>query len=146
MLLTEFDTPIFHKVLIKANRMKVFNAITTAEGLDSWFTKGTEIDRQPGGKFIFRWVNWGPDKVTTESKAIVVEIIPPERFVFKWWEDHYTVIEMDFIETEEGTIISLKESGYEDSKEGHRRCLECATGWGEALTLLKFYVEHGIIY
>jgi len=24
--------------------------------------------------------------------------------------------------------------------------LECASGWGEALTLLKFYIEHGIVY
>ena len=24
--------------------------------------------------------------------------------------------------------------------------LECAAGWGEALTLLKFYVEHGVVY
>ncbi|MFW9923869.1 MAG: SRPBCC domain-containing protein [Candidatus Thorarchaeota archaeon] len=142
----EFDSPIIHKVLIKADRKKVFDAMTTAKGLDSWFTKGTEIDRKPGGKFIFRWINWGPEKVTTEANAVVVEINPPERFVFKWWEDHYTTIEMDFIETGEGTIVSLKETGYEDSKEGHRRCLECATGWGEALTLLKFYVEHGIVY
>jgi hypothetical protein len=22
----------------------------------------------------------------------------------------------------------------------------CATGWGEALTLLKFYLEHGLTY
>lgn len=24
--------------------------------------------------------------------------------------------------------------------------LECAAGWGEAITLLKFYLEHGLIY
>ncbi len=24
--------------------------------------------------------------------------------------------------------------------------LECVGGWGEALTLLKFYIEHGIAY
>ena len=24
--------------------------------------------------------------------------------------------------------------------------MECAAGWGEALTLLKFYLEHGVTY
>ena len=24
--------------------------------------------------------------------------------------------------------------------------MECATGWGEALALLKFYLEHGVVY
>ncbi|HUT81015.1 MAG TPA: SRPBCC domain-containing protein [Candidatus Bathyarchaeia archaeon] len=141
-----FDTPIIHKTLIKADRKKVYDAITTANGLDGWFTKGSIIDRKPGGKIIFKWVDWGPDKVTTESEAPILEVKVPERFVFKWWEDHYTTVEMDFKEVDEGTIITLKEHGYEDTKEGHKRCLECATGWGEALTLLKFYVEHGLKY
>ena len=63
-----------------------------------------------------------------------------------WWEDHYTNVEMTFKEIKDGTLVTVKEYGYEDSKEGHKRCLECATGWGEALTLLKFYVEYGIRY
>ena len=57
-----------------------------------------------------------------------------------WHHEHH------FEEVEGGTVVKLKEYGYEDTEEGHRRCLECATGWGEALTLLKFYVEHGITY
>ncbi len=144
--MSNFDTPILHKTLIKADRKKIYDAITTAKGLDGWFTKGSIVDRKPGGKIIFKWVDWGPDKVTNESEAPIVEVKIPERFVFKWWDDHYTTVEMDFKETDEGTLVSLKEHGYEDSKEGHRRCLECAVGWGEALTLLKFYVEHGITY
>lgn len=141
-----FDTPIIHKVLIRADREKVFDAITTAEGLDSWFTKGAFVDRKAGGKIIFRWKDWGPDKVTTEVKCPILEVKVPEKFVFQWWEDHYTTVEILFEEVEDGTLVSLKEYGYEDSKEGHRRLLECAVGWGEALTLLKFYVERGITY
>ena len=141
-----FDMPILHKTLIKAPREKVYDAMTTAEGLDGWFTKGSTVDRKPGGKIIFRWKDWGPEKQNSEAEAPIVEVKVPERFVFKWWEDHYTTIEMDFEETKEGTIVTVKEYGYQYNEEGHRRCLECATGWGEALTLLKFYVEHGIRY
>jgi uncharacterized protein YndB with AHSA1/START domain len=144
--MSSFDTPIIHKVLIRANRISVYDAMTTAEGLDGWFTKGTSVDRRTGGKLILRWVEWGPDKVTTEAECPIVDVKIPERFVFKWWEDSYTTVEMDFEEVEEGTVVSVKEYGYQDTPEGHRRCLECAVGWGEALTLLKFYVEHNIRY
>ena len=141
-----FESPIIHKVLIRSNREKVFDAMTTAKGLDGWFTKGSIVDRKSGGKIIFRWVDWGPDKHNSEAIAPILEVNFPERFVFKWWEDHYTTVEMTFEDSPDGTIVTVKEYGYQDTKEGHRRCLECATGWGEALTLLKFYVEHGIRY
>ena len=88
----------------------------------------------------------GADKYSDEAECPILEVKVPEKFVFQWWEDHYTTVEMIFDELEDGTLVSLKEYGYEDSKEGHRRLLECAVGWGEALTLLKFYVEHDITY
>ena len=141
-----FDTSIIHKVLIKADRKKVFDAMTTAEGLDKWFTKGASVDRKPGGTLVLKWKDWGPDNVSEEAKCPILEVKVPEKFVFQWWEDLYTTVEILFEEVEDGTLLRLKEYGYEDSKKGHRRLLECAVGWGEALTLLKFYVEHGITY
>ena len=142
----DFETPIKHKVLIRTDREKVFKALTTSEGLDGWFTEGSEVDLRPGGKIIFRWVDWGVDKVNSSALCPILEVRSPEKLVFKWWDDHYTTVEIDFISMDDGTVVSLKETGYEDSEEGRRRCIECATGWGEALTLLKFYVEHGLRY
>ena len=145
--MTNFNTPILHKTLIRAPRHKVYDAMTTAKGLDNWFTTGAEINLKPGGTLTFKWVNWGPDKYTGSAEDCpILEANIPERFVFQWWNDHLTTVEMDFKEVKDGTVIELKETGYADTPEGHRRCLECATGWGEALTLLKFYVEHGIRY
>ena len=45
-----------------------------------------------------------------------------------------------------GTILRLTEQGYTNDSNGRTMALECAAGWGEAMTLLKFYLEHGIIY
>jgi uncharacterized protein YndB with AHSA1/START domain len=134
-ILELIKTPILNKVIIRAPREKVYDAMTTGKGLDGWFTEGTITDRKSGGIMTLKWVNWGPDKVTSEAKCPIINVKVPEAFAFKWWDDHYTTVDMKFEEVEEGTLVSLRESGYENSEEGHRRCLEWAVGWGEALTL-----------
>jgi len=139
-------TDITFSVLIRAPREKVFNAMTTSEGLNSWFTKKTTKD---DGKIHLRWVDWGVQKVTESSENLpILEDKFPERFVFSWWVEtgNPTIIEMDFLDHEEGTVVKLKESGYENSAEGHKRFEDCAVGWGQALTLLKFFCEHGLVY
>ena len=46
-----FEAPIIHRVLIRADREKVYDAMTTADGLDGWFTEGTTIERKVGGHY-----------------------------------------------------------------------------------------------
>lgn len=145
----KIDVEIKHSTLVRAKPEKVYSAIATAEGMNKWFTKGSEIDARPGGIIKFRWQDWGPDKVNLEAEGVVLEVKPGERFVFQWAADkpsYKTTIEMDFEPVDEGTIIRLKEYGYEDTHSGRVAMLDCATGWGEALTLLKFYVERDITY
>ena len=141
-----FQTPIQHKTMIRKPKALVFNAMTTAQGLNSWFTANSEIDRKVGGQLILRWKDWGPDKKTHEVFCQIIEFDEPNRFVFKWWPDHYTVVQIDFIDANKGTLVKVTENGYANTADGHRRSLECAVGWGEALTLLKFHVEYGIHY
>jgi uncharacterized protein YndB with AHSA1/START domain len=142
----KIEVPIRQKTLIKASRDRVFRAIATGEGLDEWFTKGSSVDKFEGGDIKFVWRNWGPDNVNAEAGGPVLEYRKPEKFVFQWWATKPSTVEIELEEVEEGTLVKLKEYGYENSKEGIDRCLECATGWGEALTLMKFYLEHGVTY
>ena len=132
---------------VRAPRERVYDGIATAEGIDGWFTTGATVDARPGGEIRFRWKEWGPDRVTCEDGGPIIEARRPERFVFQWQPDnvsYMTTVEIDFEEVEGCTIIRLKESGYQDTPSGRRKMLECASGWGEALTLWKFYVERGI--
>lgn len=57
IILEQFDTPILNKVLIRATRERVYDAMTTSEGLDGWFTEGTIVDRKSGGEMTLKWVN-----------------------------------------------------------------------------------------
>jgi uncharacterized protein YndB with AHSA1/START domain len=143
------DAEIRQKTLVRAPPELVYDAVATAEGLDSWFTKGSELEARPGGKIVFRWRKWGPDKWDHDSTGEVLEAKRPYRFAFQWRPDtpsYATTIEMDFEAVEEGTVIRLREFGYHDTPSGRAALMECAAGWGEALTLLKYWVEHGIRY
>ena len=140
---------IRQNTLVRASPERVYDAFVTAEGINSWFTYNSEIDARAGGKIIFRWKNWGPDKYTIDSEGTVLEATRPRRFVFQWSPDsptYATTIEINFEPSEEGTIVRLREFGYHNTPSGRAAMLECAAGWGEALTLLKYYVEHKIIY
>ncbi|HWG84417.1 MAG TPA: SRPBCC domain-containing protein [Deinococcales bacterium] len=140
---------IRHAVLVRASPERVYQALATAEGLDGWFTSGAAVDARAGGSITFRWRDWGPDRINGEDGGPVLEAEPGRRFVFQWCPDKNgepTTVEVDFQPVPEGTIVRLREHGYAETESGRRRALECAAGWGEALTLLKFYVEHGIRY
>ena len=143
------DIETRHAVLIRAERERVYDALTTAEGLDGWFTTGASVDAEPQGIIAFRWQDWGPDHITTEDSGIVLEAQRPERFVFQWDSDdpyRAVTVEFDLEESVKGTIVRLRESGYHTTPTGLKAMVEHAASWGEALTLLKFYVEYGLRY
>jgi uncharacterized protein YndB with AHSA1/START domain len=143
------DLEIKHATFVKASADQVYNAFTTAEGLDAWFTKGAKVDPTPGGEILFRWRDWEPDRVTGEDGGPVLEAIPPERFVFQWHPEdasYATTVEVDFTQMATGTTVRLWEYGYLDPPTSRSCRLDCAAVWGEALTLLKVYIEHGVRY
>lgn len=145
--MSEFMTEsIKQATFIKASPEDVYDTITSGAGWDSFFTKGTEVDARTGGKITFRWENWGPDSYTMSAGGPVLEAERPRRFVFQWGSENLTTISFDLTAERGGTVVRLTESGYRDTPEDFSMMLECASGWGEALTLLKFYLEHGVVY
>lgn len=136
-------------ILIRADIDRVYDALTTVEGLDAWFTDGAEVDARPGGRIHFRWKDWGPDHYTGEDGGPVVEARRPDLFEFRWHPvgpDSDIAVRIELFEVSEGTVVRLTDTGYPDTPAGRVKQLECAAGWGEALALCKFFVEHGIRY
>jgi len=146
---TILDFEIRYTTLVRAPRERVYDGLATSEGLDGWFTEGAEVDARPGGHIRFRWRDWGADRVNLEDTGPVLEARRPERFVFQWSPDqpsYKTTVELDFDEDPRGTLVRLRENGYHDTPSGRRSLMECSAGWGEALALLKFWIEHGVRY
>ncbi|MGH9833014.1 MAG: SRPBCC family protein [Blastocatellia bacterium] len=143
------DEKVRFTTLVRATPERVYDAIATADGLNGWFTTSASVDASPGGEIRLRWIDWGYCHYTGENGGPVLEARRPERFVFQWQVDtdsYNTTVEIDFEPVEEGTIVRLVEYSYEDSPTGLKDMLARASGWGEALTLMKFYVEHGVRY
>lgn len=141
------DCKIKQRTFIAAPPDTVYDTITSAESWDEFFTTGMELDPRPGGICSFSWKDWGPDKYTLKVPGKVVEAERPGLFVFQWGrEGKETTIRIELASVESGTVVTLTEEGYRDTPEDRAMIVECASGWGEALTLLKFYMEHGVIY
>jgi uncharacterized protein YndB with AHSA1/START domain len=139
----KFDT------IVRAEPARVYQAMTTAEGLDGWFTRGTTLEAKAGGELVFRRENWGVEKSNGEMAGEVVELRPSERFTFRWPVDsggYMTTVVVDFEPNPDGTVVRLVEGIYEDGDVGTQDMMNRASGWAQALTLMKFWVEHGVTY
>ncbi len=148
--MSDAELEIRHSVFIRAPREKVWAAFTTPLGLDAWWgTSGSEIDPRPGGKLTLRWRGWGAEKdINTDRDGVVIEAIPPRRFVFQWGDETEptTTVEFDLEDRDGGTLLRVREHGFAPTAEGRKSFGGHSLGWGEVATLIKFYVEHGVSY
>jgi uncharacterized protein YndB with AHSA1/START domain len=144
-----FGKSIKHQTFIQATPEKVYDTITSAAGWNAFFTTGMEVEPRSGGKIVFRWRDFGPNFYTTEAPGVVIEAERPGRFAFQWYPigpETPTTVTFMLSEQYGGTVVRLTEDGYSDAPASREMILECAAGWGEALALLKFYLEHGLVY
>jgi uncharacterized protein YndB with AHSA1/START domain len=138
--------PIQHSVLIAAPPERAYDALTTAAGLDAWFTSGAEVDARAGGRIIFRWRDWGPRRLTCEDHGPVLAAHRPSHFIFQWHPGgpgYATTVELTFERVAVGTVVAVRESGFPDTPDGRRAILDCAAGWGETLASFRFHLERG---
>ena len=135
--------------LVRATPERVYESLTTGRGLDAWFTTGAEVQAEEGGEVIFRWEDWGLERYTGEFRGSVLEAVQPTRFVFRWPADsggYQTTVEITIEAHESGSVVRLIEHGFKDGSVGTQDLLNRSSGWAQALTLLKFYLEHGVRY
>ncbi len=141
------DQKIRQRTIVFAPPERVFETLTSDKEWNSFFTTGMELEPRVGGVCSFAWENWGPDNYTLKVPGRVVEFDPPRVFAFQWGrEGKETTVRFELAEGKKGTIITTTEEGYRDTPEDRAMIMECASGWGEAVTLLKFYIEHGLVY
>jgi len=139
--------PIIQRIYIAEKPSKVFETLTTADGWNAWFTQETTIDLCLGGNVTLRWRDWGVDHDTFEDGGEITSLEPDKHFSFRWHQTGTpTTVSFNLEELGDGTKLTVTDDGYGASEKDLSICLGCATGWGEAMMMLKVYLEHGIVY
>src|SRR5690349_1664938 len=116
---------------------KVWAALTTAEGLGTWFgNQGAEVDLRVGGTARLSW-----DSGDTAVLAIE-RVEPPRVFAYTWpihglpeSDPRRTYVEFTLEPTASGTTLTMVESGFAQApEEGHPAAFQGNTkGWTNEL-------------
>jgi uncharacterized protein YndB with AHSA1/START domain len=137
--------PVRAAQIIRAGSGRIWDALTTREGLEQWFSNRVLVDLEAG--FIHhRWKDWGVAKYTGDARWDI-EAAKPRRFLVFTWKPHAdrprTRVEIKLEPRGPITVVRLEETGFGTHIQG---ALDNSTGWGEGIMLLRMWVEHGIRY
>jgi uncharacterized protein YndB with AHSA1/START domain len=129
---------IFHNFPIEATAEKVFGAISSSDGLDKWWTKGSSVNPVSGGIYI---LDFGPGYIW---KAVVTEYVKGKVFELKMTE-----ADADWLGTKIGfilmahqgkTAVNFYHTGWPQKNEHYKISSYC---WAMYLRILKRHLEYG---
>ncbi len=129
---------ILHRVGVETpSPEKVYDALTTVEGLAGWWTDDTTGSPEPGGVLTFRFPEGGFDMEVVEQR-------PPERVVWKvvGGPDEWIGTTIDWRLRQDGdeTVVLFAHRGWEEPVEFMHFC---STKWATFLMSLKSLLETG---
>ena len=98
-------------------RARVWDAVTTADGLSSWFSDRAEIDLRAGGKPVLDWNEYG------KTDGVVEVVDPPNTFAFRWLAsgvkpaeaftpENSTLVTFSLESTDDGIRLTMVETGF----------------------------------
>ncbi|MEU7790579.1 SRPBCC domain-containing protein [Amycolatopsis sp. NPDC049159] len=129
---------ILHRIGVQnATPEKVYEALTTIDGLAGWWTEKTEGETGVGDVIAFRFIPGGFDMKVIEldpGRLVRWEVVdgPPE------WIG--TTIRWDLEQRDDYTIVLFKHEGWREAVEFMHHC---STKWAIYLMSLKQLVETG---
>jgi uncharacterized protein YndB with AHSA1/START domain len=129
---------IFHDLPIKASLDRVFQAVSTPQGLDCWWTERSEGKPTDGAKYEL-WFEPG-----YEWRARVTRCVPDSEFELQIVraDDDWIGTRVGFrLEDREGvTWLAFYHTGWLSANEHYRVSCNC---WAMYLRILRRYLEHG---
>jgi uncharacterized protein YndB with AHSA1/START domain len=129
---------IYHDFPIAAPAVRVYEAVTTPHGLDTWWTERSAGQPTPGAEYEL-WFGAGYD-----WRAVVTKASAPAEF-----ELEMTKADSDWVGTRvgfrlagtaDGTLVQFYHTGWPLANEHWRLSSYC---WAMYLRILRRYLEHG---
>ena len=129
---------IFHNLPIKASAQRVFEAISTPGGLNSWWTNNCSTTPSKDSEYE---LGFGPGY---DWRATASQWLPDSAFELKFtdadgdWQG--TRVGFRLVEKKDTTSVSFYHLGWPEQNEHYQTSCFC---WAMYLRLLKRYVELG---
>jgi uncharacterized protein YndB with AHSA1/START domain len=121
---------------------RVWAALTTAEGLGTWFGHQAEIDLRVGGEAKVAWDSGDTATLTIER------LEPPRIFGYTWRvyglpddDPRRTYVEFTLQPTSAGTTLTVVESGFAQVSDGGTAVSGNTRGWATELGELVAYLD-----
>lgn len=128
---------ILHRIGVTSSPEDVYAALTTVDGLASWWTEDTDGDSGVGGVIRFRFEPGGFDMKVLEAQPaelVLWEVVDgPEEWIG-------TQIRFELKQEDGFTIVLFRHEGW---KEPVEFMYHCSTKWATFLMSLKQLVETG---
>lgn len=129
---------IFHNFPINVSPSRVFEGISTHEGLDRWWTKSSVAHPAAGSAYT---LDFGPGYIW---KAVVTIYQPVKHFELQFTDADedwlQTKVGFTLTEKKEGTGVAFYHTGWRENNEHYRGSSFC---WAMYLRILKRWLEFG---
>ena len=130
---------IRHRVGVSAPLTDVYDALSTPEGVATWWTRDASGDSTVGGKLA---VGFGGPKPAAIFE--LAELNPPERVAWRCLEGPSewpgTTIEFDLRRQDDETVVVFRHDGWQEPVEFMHHC---STSWAYFLISLKHALMGG---
>ena len=139
---------IEREVVVAASPERVWEIITQAKHVGTWFGDSAEIDLRPGGTIVLHWEKHGT------QYAIIEKIDEPRYFSYRWnpgatgknpSKDDSTLVEFTLTPHEGQTRVRVVESGFNclsrNESERAEQFENNSDGWAIQLRDLREYVD-----
>ena len=130
---------ISHRITVHGQPAQIFHALSTVEGLKSWYTPTVEGTTAKNGEAVFSFADEKP------FHWKFIEVVPNSLVRWKCTEGPGAAAgtTVTFRLSSKGDNQTVVECDHEGWPEGHAALKACNTLWGVLLGHLKKYVETG---
>ena len=128
---------IKHLFHINASNEKVYEAITTINGLSNWWTKQTSGETNPGDTIQFRFGEGGPDMKVIELKQKELVAWECVAGVSDWIGTKFH-FHLDI--NDQKTRVRFEQSGWKETGDFYA---SCCFSWGRYMESLRQFCQTG---
>jgi len=136
---------IIHELKLKASSGTVFNAVSTAKGIQGWWSQNSEVGETEGANSLLKFVKEGMKvdmgfvtRVVEKDKKVIWECIsmPNPAWIG-------TKIMTEINQTQEGCDVVFSHVGFDKKWEGQDAFEQTKGTWNHFVQSLKDYCETG---